>query len=196
MLEDTVEHLIHNVLAAAADYAAAEDTLSQAIAADSTPASWERRARTAKRRAAEVPIAIEGLTDRCFIELARSKAAIRNDISALCHWPSSGTPRFGAHDRVRSVANAYKHRDLHDPTLPIASDSDILVVGSGWGVDAWGVGKYGGTPEVLVAETAGERFKFSGDVPTAIAAWFRYLGANGAVLPSRPISCCNLQVHS
>jgi len=47
MLENTVDHLLHNVLAAATDYMAAEDALSQAYGADRTPAAWERAARPA-----------------------------------------------------------------------------------------------------------------------------------------------------
>lgn len=195
MLDNTVDHLIHNVLAAAADYAAAEDALTQAYQSDHQRSAWEAAARTAKRRAAETAIAVDGLTDRCEIELGRPKPRIRSEIAAVCHWPGSGAPRPGAHDRVRGVANAYKHQNLSNPTLPIASSNDVLVVGSGWGVDGWGVGKYGGLPEVLVSETAGEQFKFLGDVPAAIAAWFRFLGAQGANLPQGAVHCCNLQVH-
>lgn len=194
-LEQTLDHLLHNVLAAAADYHTAEQALTQVYNGDPTPAAWEAAARTAKRRAAEVAIAIHGLTDRCAAELARSKSSIRADISALCLWPTSGVARLGAHDRVRGVANAYKHQDLNDPTLPIASNDDVLTVGSGWGMDGWGVGKYGGIPEVLVQETGGDRFKFLGDVPIAISAWFKFIGAKGATLPVGPVQVCGLQVH-
>jgi len=55
--------------------------------------------------------------------------------------PNSMTPRVGALERVRGVANAYKHQNLNDPKLPISSDADVLVVGSGYGVDGYGVGK-------------------------------------------------------
>ena len=194
-LEATLDHHLHYDLAAAADYPAAEQALTQAYNSDPTPAAWELAARTAKRRAAEVAVAIDGLTDRCATELARSKSNIRTDISALCLWPSSSAARLGAHDRVRGVANAYKHQDLNDPTLPIASNNDVLTVGSGWGMDGWGVGKDGGVPEVLVHETGGDQFKFLGDVPIAICAWFKLLAANGAALPAGPIQVCGLQVH-
>jgi hypothetical protein len=194
MLEATLDHLLHNVLPAAADYAAAEDALTQAYNGDSTPVAWETAARLAKRRAAEVAIAIDALVDRCFTELGRSKSDIRGDISALCLWPTSGAPRLGAYDRVRGVANAYKHQNLADPSLPIASDADVLVVGLGYGLDGWGVGKMGGV-EILVEERSGERFKFLGDIPVAVSAWFRFLVTQGAVLPAGPYVCCNLQVH-
>jgi hypothetical protein len=196
MLEDTVDHLLHNVLAAAADYAAAEQALTQAYNTDPAPAAWEAAARTAKRRAADAAVAIDGLTDRCATELGHSKSSVRRGITALCLWPGSGADRLGAHNRVRGVAQAYKHQELDDTTLPIASNDDVLAVGSGWGMDGWGVGKYGGIPEVLVHETAGDRFKFLGDVPTAIAAWFKFLAANGATLPAGPIHVGNLQVHT
>lgn len=130
MLETTVDHLIHNVLPAAADYSAAEGILTQTFSADNTPAAWDAAARTAKRRAAEVAIAIDALTDRCYGELGLTKAVVRNDISALCVWPGSTTARAGAHDRIRGVSNAYKHQNLNDPALPITSENDVLVVGS------------------------------------------------------------------
>jgi hypothetical protein len=193
-LVSTVDHLIQNVLAAAGDNDAAEQALSQAYSADQTPAAWETAARLAKRRAAEAAIAIDGLTDRAAAELGRSKTNLRTDIAALCFWPGSTILRAGAHDRVRGVSNAYKHQDLCDPTLPITSDADILVVGLGYGLDGYGVGKFGGV-EVLVHETGGDRYKFLGDVPTAVAAWFRYLAQNGAVLPPGPLRCCDIDVH-
>lgn len=195
MLDETTKHLIQNVLPAANDYYEAEQALTAAVQSDPTPTVWEAAARLAKRRAAEVAIAIDGLTDRAAKELGRSKTAIRADITPLCLYPGSGAPRLGAHDRVRGVAQAYKHADLSDPTLPITSDNDVLVVVSGWGIDGWGVGKYGGPPEVLVNETAGATFKFLGEVPVAIGAWFKFLATNGATLPAGPVTSCNLRVH-
>ncbi|RWK53159.1 hypothetical protein [Mesorhizobium sp.] len=161
MLADTVDHLLHNVLPAAADYEAAEDALSKAYAAGQTPAAWEAVARTAKRRAAELAVAIDGLTDRCAGELGISKTAIRKSIAALCFWPGGTSLRMGAHDRVRGVAGVYKHQNLSDPTLPIASEADVLVVGLGYGLDGFGVGKPGGV-EVLAQERSGAKWKLPG----------------------------------
>lgn len=194
MLADTVAHLLHNVIPAAADYAAAEDALSKAYAADSTPAAWETAARTAKRRAAELAIAIDGLTDRCAGELGVSKTSVRNSIAALCSWPGGTAFREGAHDRVRGVANVYKHRTLNDLRLPVASEADILVVGLGYGLDGYGVGKFGGV-EVLVQERSGVKWKFLGDAPVAISAWLRYLDASGAGLPRQTQTLCGVQVY-
>ena len=193
MLSRTVDHLIHNVLDAAADYAVAEQELTAAYNTDRTPAAWEAAARRAKRRAAELAIAIDGLTDRCSGELGASKTNIRNAVSALCLWPGSGAPRLGSHDRVRGVANAYKHENLSDPNLPIASEADVLVVGLGYGLDGYGVGKFGGV-EVLVREHGGTMYKFLGDAPIAIAAWFKFLATQGAGLPPGPYTVCGLQV--
>jgi hypothetical protein len=90
MLESAVDHLIHNVLLSASDYDAAEDALSRAYLADGAPAMWEAAARDAKRQAAHLAIAIDGLPDRCTAELGLSKAAIRASIAALCVWPGTG----------------------------------------------------------------------------------------------------------
>jgi hypothetical protein len=194
MLDHTLDHLLHNVLAAAADYEAAERDLTIAFEADNAVAAWEASARTAKRRTAEVAIAIDGLADRCKNEHGSSLIQIRAAVSALCDWPGTGAPRTGALDRVRGVANAYKHQYLSDRKLPIASDTDVLIVALGWGLDGWGVGKKA-VPEVLVRETGGTSYKFLGDAPVAIAAWFKYLDANGATLPAGPFAFYGLQLH-
>jgi len=194
MLDNAVDQLLHNVLPAAADYDSAEQALTVAFNADESPPAWEAEARTAKRRAAELAIAIDGLTDRVFRELAMTKPGLRANLAALCTWPDTGEPRTGALERVRGVANAYKHRYLTDTSLTITSDADILVVGLGWGLDGWGVGKPSGV-EVLVRETGGTAYKFLGDAPVAIAAWFKFLQQHGAVLPPGPFKACNLHVH-
>ena len=121
VLENTVSHLIHNVMPSAADYETAEDALSLAYAADPTPAEWEAAARQAKRRAAELAIAIDGLTDRCAGELACSKNGIRSLVAKLCIWPGTNFDRTDCTERIRGVANAYKHGTLRirDFQLPL-----------------------------------------------------------------------------
>lgn len=194
MLREAVDHLLYNVLSASADYDAAEQALTAAFNTNKDPVAWEAAARTAKRRAAELAIAIDGLTDRSIGELSMSKTALRAQISARCTWPGSGAPRTGVLERVRGVANAYKHRKLTDSSLPITSEADILVVGLGYGLDGWNVGK-AGRPEVLVSETGGTKYKFLGDAPVAIAAWFKFLHHHGATLPPGPFTSCSIQVY-
>jgi hypothetical protein len=185
MLESAVDHLLHNVLPSAVDYIAAEDMLSLAYKPCLPSARWEAEARLAKRRAAELAIAIDGLPDRCKKDLGLTVVQIRAAVAALCIFPGATSLRQGSLERVRGVANAYKHENLSDPTLPITSDADILVVGLGYGLDGFSVGKFSGV-EVLVREKSGLSWKFLGDAPTAIAAWFCFLGAQGAVLPAGP----------
>jgi hypothetical protein len=100
-------------------------------------------------------------------------------------WPGSGAPRSGALARVMGVANVYKHQNLSNPNLPMTSESDVLVIGLGYGLDGWGVGKMGGV-EVLVRETSGRMFKFLGDAPVTLAAWLRFLDQHDAALPAGP----------
>lgn len=92
------------------------------------------------------------------------------------------------------MATVYKHKIASDPTLSVDSDDDVLVVGLGYGLDGYGVGKFGGV-EVLVRERSGEMHKFLGDVPVAIYAWFQLLRLRGAELPSQTYSVCGKQVH-
>ena len=70
----------------------------------------------------------------------------------------------------------------------------MLVVELGYGLDGYGVGKFGGV-EVLVRDKTGTSWKFLGDAPTVVGAWFRFLSVNGGVLPSGPIQVCGLQVY-
>jgi hypothetical protein len=152
---------------------------------------WETAANLAKptttrRRAAELAIAVDGLTDRCCNELGSSKAYIRKSVTALCVWPGTSLPRPDCIERVRGVANAYKHENLTDKTLPITSASDVLVVALGYGLDAFGVGKYSGV-EVIVRDKAGQSWKFLGDAPTAVVGWFPFRSRRG--LAVRPLLC-------
>jgi hypothetical protein len=194
LLERCVDHLIHHVLPAAAEYEDAEQALSEAYTADPAPTCWESAARQAKRKAAELAIAIDGLSDRAQSELGGTLTQIRQTVGDLCVWPTNGTLRDGSLERVRGVASAYKHGDLSDPRLPISSDADVLVVGLGFGLDGYGVGKFSGV-EVIVHDNTGKSWKFEGDAPVAVAAWFRFLAVQGATLPIDRYEVLNVRVH-
>jgi hypothetical protein len=156
-LDSVLNHLLHNVLPAARDYEAAEDELSLAFNQNPDPTSWEQQGQHAKRRAAEVAIAIDGLVDRTAKALGLSKGKVRRQVA------SDGFPRPECIERVRAVANAYKHAVLDDETLPITSESDVLATGPGYGVDGYGLGKISGV-EVLVHQKNGKQRKFLADV--------------------------------
>jgi hypothetical protein len=72
-------------------------------------------------------------------------------------------------------------------------EGDILAIGAGYGIDTYGVGKFSGV-EVLVNQRDGNVKKFMGDVPWAIAGWFRFLAAGGASLPAHDYVVCGLRV--
>jgi hypothetical protein len=192
-LTKTIDHLVHDVMAAAEDYDRAERALTDAIArANGDLAICDPEVRQAKRRAAQVAIAIDGLADRAKVELGiGSIDRVREDVAALCEI--GGVKREGCLDRVRGVANAYKHQNLSDARLPILSDDDVLAAGLGYGLDGYGVGKPSGI-EILVVQKNGERWKFLGDVPWALAGWFRYLRRHGAKFPLDRYMACGLQV--
>lgn len=195
MLASTTCHLMHNVIPAAVDYGAAEGRLSEAYDAHpNNPDTWVDSARAAKRKAAELAIAIDGLTACAVQEINRSKCSIRADVSALCFFPGTTSLRCDALERVRGIANAYKHQDISDPTLLITSDADVLVVELGYGVEGFGVGKLGGVA-VIARDKAGQSWKFMGDAPAAIGGWLRFLKAEGDTVPGGPIQVFGLQVY-
>jgi hypothetical protein len=191
MLAKTVDHLVNDVIASAKDYDAAERALTDAWERTKDLAQCGAEAREAKRRAAQVAIAIDGLADRAKDELGISIDQVRTQVAALCEI--DGTKRDGCLDRVRGVANAYKHQSLNDPRLPILSNDDVLAAGLGYGLDGYGIGKCSGV-EIIVHEKGGDRWKFLGDVPWAIAGWFRYLRYHGATIPPARYEACSLRV--
>ena len=193
MLTDTLNHLLNNVLPAARDYQQAERELSAAFARNNDPQSWTTEGQQAKRRAAEVAIAIDGVADRAASALGLPPDQVRAQVGPYC---VIGTARrMGCIERVCAVANAYKHAGPLRAKHPINSESDVLVTGAGYGIDAFGVGKFSGI-EVLVTQKNGEVRKFLGDVPWAIAGWFSFLADYGGALPPEDFVVCNLLVHA
>jgi hypothetical protein len=85
MLQRTLNHLLKNVLPAANDYDKAEGTLSAAFSAGGGDrAKSHAEADVAKRRAAEVAVAIDGLADRAANALGTTPTSVRAQVSALC----------------------------------------------------------------------------------------------------------------
>jgi hypothetical protein len=193
MLKPTVDHLIAYVIPAARDYNDAEVALSAAFAAakyDQTKCQAD--CELVKRRAAEVAVAIDGLADRAAHALGTTANAVRAQVAPLS--AISGTVRHGCVERVCAVANIYKHALLSDPKHPIRSDADAPVIGAGWGIDGYGLGKYGGI-EVMVYQTDGQQCKFLADVPYAIAGWFAFLKQQGASVLADRFTVCGLPVN-
>ena len=193
MLSETFNHLLNNVLPAAHDYERAEGDLTAAFARDGDPQSWIVEGQQAKRRAAEVAIAIDGLADRAASALGLTPDEVRTRVGQCCIVGTAH--RAGCIDRVCAVANAYKHAGPLRAKHPIASESDVLATGAGYGIDAFGVGKYSGV-EVLVNQRDGTVRKFLADVPWSIAGWFQFLTDQGAAIPAQDYIVCNLRVHA
>lgn len=193
MLKETLNHLLSNVLPAARDYEQAEEELSAAFARDADPQSWTIEGQQAKRRAAEVAIAIDGLADRAASALGLSPDQVRQQVDPRCVLGTAH--RAGCIDRVCAVANAYKHAGPLRAKHPITSESDVLATGAGFGLDAFGVGKFSGV-EVMVNQRDGTVRKFLADVPWAVAGWFRFLADHGATIPATDYVVCNFRVHA
>jgi hypothetical protein len=193
MLTEALNHLLNNVLPAARDYERSEEELSAAFGRNADPQSWIMEGQQAKRRAAEVAIAIDGLADRAAPALGLTPDEVRKQVG---HRSILGTAhRAGCIDRVCAVANAYKHAGPLRAKHPITSESDVLATGAGYGLDAFGVGKFSGV-EVLVNQKDGTIRKFLADVPWSVAGWFRFLADHGAAIPAEDYVVCNLRVHA
>jgi hypothetical protein len=77
MLTKTVDHLVNDVIAAAKDYDTAERQLTDAWNRTGDLAKCDAEAREAKRRAAQVAIAIDGLADRAHLLGSVSEPALQ-----------------------------------------------------------------------------------------------------------------------
>ncbi len=62
-----------------------------------------------------------------------------HDDHAQLHANGSATRSI---ERLCAIANAYKHDGPLRAKYPSPPDQDILSAGAGWGVDAYGTGKY------------------------------------------------------
>jgi hypothetical protein len=185
-------HLFDSVLPAAAEYFAAEQLLSAAYEANGRDLNrCEVEAKRAKRLAANVAVALDGLADRAAKELNLAIDMVRNQVQPLCRLGTS--ERLGCIMRVRAVADAYKHDQLTNPAHAITSNDDILIVAPGYGIDGYGVGKFGGV-ELVVDQHNGDRRKFLGDVPAAVRGWLSYMALNGVSILAAEITVCNVKV--
>jgi hypothetical protein len=193
VLTNTLAHLLNNVIPAVRDYERAEDELTRAFAKDADPNSWAEEGRRAKRCAAEVAIAIDGLADRAASVLGITPDEIRAQVAQRC--VIGGVARPGCIDRVCAVANAYKHGGPLRSKHPIDSESDVLATGAGYGIDGYGIGKFSGI-EVLVNQRDGTTRKFLGDLSWSIAGWFRFLADGGAPVPATDCIVCGLAVNA
>ncbi len=191
MASKVLSHFIDNVLPAIADYEKAEDELTEAHRQSGGDAKkWEEAGKTAKRKAADVAVAIDGLPYRAAKEFGGTADTVRADVAVLCSV--NGIARPGSIERICAVANAYKHDGPLRVKHPINSDEDILAAGAGWGVDAFGAGKFGGV-EVLVTERDGDVKKVMTDFSYGAAGWLQYFKAHGLVVEPR-YKICGVEV--
>jgi hypothetical protein len=192
MASNVLSHFVDNVLPSIADYEKAEDELSEAYRqSDGDATKWEWAGKTAKRKAADAAVAIDGLADRAAKAFGGTADAVRADVAVLC--VVNGIARPGSIERLCAVANAYKHDGPLRSKHPIASDQDILSAGAGWGVDAYGSGKYGGV-EVLATQRNGEVKKVMADLPYGVAGWLNYMATHGLVVPEPSYKICGIVV--
>jgi hypothetical protein len=202
MLDSVIDRLIHDVLPSAAEYSTAEIALSRAYGADATEIAWASAARHAKRRAELLAVAVDGLTDRYASERSTSDLdGIRALVAKLCIWPNTEFLRSGCIERMKAVATGYRHGKLTNKNLQITSDSDVLAVGTPYGIDVYGACKYGGIPEVIVHAKSDtqpgqrEQCVFRADAHVSVVGWMRFLMAQGATLPAGPYQISGDQVH-
>lgn len=187
-----LSHFLDNVLPAIAEYEKAEEALSEAyVQSEGDASKWEAAGKTAKRKAADAAVAIDGLADRAANAFGGTPDDARAQVAALCEI--NGVARPGSIERICAVANAYKHDGPLRGKHPINSDQDILAAGAGYGVDTYGSGKFGGV-EVLVTQRDGQVKKVMTDISYGIAGWLKLFAANGIALPQRSYKICWVDV--
>ena len=192
-MSPTLTYLLDIVLPSAAEYEEAELELSAVVERCDAAARVDAEKKT-KRRGGACAVAIDSLSDRAAREFGMSKTEVRACVSALCVLPNGGGDlRDGSLTRMEAIAVVHKHEVASNPALPIKTDQDVLVCGSGWGVDGYGVGKYGGI-ELLARLSDGSAYKVLGDVPAAINGWAQFLSARGVTMPGVQRTVCGLPI--
>ncbi len=181
MAGETLQHLLGDVLAAVNEYVAADEA-----AVNSSDGE------VALRRAFQMSMALDSLVDRAAIEFGKSKSTVREDLACECKWPN-GVERPGCSERIRSVADAYRHFKLDRPSSAIESAADVIFFGAGYGLDGWGVGKCGGS-ETLVRDKDDNLWKLLGDVPCVVFGWARLLLRYGAQMPGQTHVISNIEI--
>ncbi|MBN9029105.1 MAG: hypothetical protein J0I23_04810 [Rhizobiales bacterium] len=175
-MDNVRQFFLDHVVPAHEEYLVAEQNLST----EHSLGAWAeepatRAALSAIRHASNLAISIDGLGDRAALSLGLSRREILDNVQPLCLFKPEGVERRGCIERIRGVANAYKHDRLSDQSLPITSSEDVLVVGLGYGLDGFGIGKMG-APEVIVRMKDGIKRKFLGDARCAMNGWRTFLG--------------------
>jgi len=182
MPRTALEQLVQVVLPAAEEYFAAEEAASDTATGD-----------VAVRKALALCVPMTKLIEISVEEFHLAPAKVRLLVQAGCCFPG-GAERPGCIERIRAVAAAARHPALSDQSLPITSEDDVIFHGAGWGIDGFGIGKYGGL-ETLIREKSGQVFKFLGDVPCAVQGWSNFLSSQGVVMPGTVHKVCNLPVR-
>lgn len=193
-MSSTLSHLLDVVLPCVAEYDEAEVELTAAVETSDVALRGEAE-KKAKRRGAACAVAIDGLTDRAALEFGLSKTKVREKVGALCTLPN-GSNQLREHSlrRLEAIAVAHKHEIVSNPNLPLRSNADVLACGAGWGIDAWGVGKYGGV-ELLAHTVDGATHKVLGDVPAAVNGWVQFLRSRGVRMPGAQRMVCGLTIE-
>lgn len=182
MPRTALEQLIEVVLPAADEYFSAEEAASDAAGGA-----------VALRKAIALCVPMTKLIEIASSEFHLEPAKVRSLVQAECHFPG-GADRPGCIERIRAVAAAARHPELSDQSLPITSEDDVIFHGAGWGIDGFGVGKYGGL-ETLIREKGGQVFKFLGDVPCAVQGWSSFLSKQAVAMPGVVHKVCNLPIQ-
>ncbi|WP_299346956.1 hypothetical protein, partial [uncultured Maritalea sp.] len=139
--------------------------------------AWTQ-SKTAVRKAFVLCVAIDGLADRYCKEQSVSRKEVLKRVSEFCYYREPRAIREGVIYRIWSIANAHRHGVLDDDRNELLSDKDVLCCATAYGSGVFGVGKYGGLPEVLITTKNGDVFKFLGDSAAVLAGWLRFLKLN------------------
>ena len=77
---------------------------------------------------------------------------------------------------LRDVADAFKHHRPDRPSATVQVSTDVVPIGSGWGMMRWGEGKYGDVEQVIITTKAGEKRALSSALQNVFDAWMNLLG--------------------
>jgi hypothetical protein len=90
--------------------------------------------------------------------------------------PAGSTAGSGAASGSSAAADAFKHHRPDRPSATVVVSTDVVPIGSGWGMMCGGEGKFGGAEQVVITTKAGDKRALSSVLQNVFDAWMTLLG--------------------
>lgn len=176
-MQPILDHVATVVRPALRKYLTAEEALTAALASRDADAAVGARQEVmlAARQAVDV---LHHLSDFVFKEPSSLVFAriedVRTAVGAKCVFlrTSEQVPDVML---LRDVADAFKHHRPDRLNATVSVSTDVVPIGSGYGLMRYGEGKYGGAEQVVITTKDGNKRALSSVLQNVLDAWMQLL---------------------